>query len=151
MGARGPAPKATNLKILEGNPGKRPLNHDEPHPEVGAVCPGWLSNSAALEWQRLAPILESCNILTKADADTLAAYCDSLVNYKRVTKEIETAPLIETGVRGGTRVNPLLAAQKNYAELMVKFGTKLGLSPSDRGSIKTNAPQQKSFWGEAIS
>lgn len=150
MGMRGPSPKATNLKILEGNPGKRPLNLNEPQPDVGAVCPDWLSESASLEWKRLAPILENCNILTVADADTLAAYCDSLVNYKRITKKIETAPLIEETNRG-TRVNPLLAAQKNYADLMIKFGTKLGLSPSDRSSIKISDNPQKSFWGEAIS
>ena len=36
MGKRGPAPKATNLNILEGNLGQRPPNYNEPQPEDGA-------------------------------------------------------------------------------------------------------------------
>ncbi len=35
MGQRGPAPKPTALRILEGNPGKRPLNASEPRPRAG--------------------------------------------------------------------------------------------------------------------
>ena len=30
MGKRGPAPKPTALKVLQGNPGKRKLNDSEP-------------------------------------------------------------------------------------------------------------------------
>jgi hypothetical protein len=31
---RGRRPKPTRLKMLTGNPGKRPLNNDEPRPDV---------------------------------------------------------------------------------------------------------------------
>ena len=145
MGARGPAPKATNLKILEGNPGKRPLNGDEPTPESGAVCPDWLSDKAKIEWGRLAPILESCGILTKADEDTLAAYCDALVNFKRCTKSLESGELVEDG-----KINPMVRAQRNYAELLTKFGTRLGLSPSDRTSLKVSPKIKASKWAGKI-
>lgn len=141
MGKRGPAPKATNLKILEGNPSKRPLNNDEPQPEQGAVCPTWLSKKAKKEWHRLAPILESCGILTRADEDTLAAYCDALVNFKRCTKLLEVGDLVEDG-----KVNPMIRAQRNYAELLTKFGTRLGLSPSDRTSLKVSPKKSVSKW-----
>ncbi|HZK10243.1 MAG TPA: phage terminase small subunit P27 family, partial [Clostridia bacterium] len=33
MATRGRKPKPTALKVLEGNPGKRPLNKNEPQPE----------------------------------------------------------------------------------------------------------------------
>ena len=37
---RGRRPKPTRLKMLTGNPGKRPLNHDEPRPEAAIPeCP----------------------------------------------------------------------------------------------------------------
>jgi len=135
MGKRGPAPKATNLKILEGNPSKRPLNNDEPQPESGAICPEWLSENAQNEWRRLAPILESCGILTKADEDTLAAYCDALVNFKRCTKLLEAGDLVEDG-----KVNPMIRAQRNYA----------GLSPSDRTSLRVTPTKSKSKWDGKI-
>jgi P27 family predicted phage terminase small subunit len=41
--SRGPAPTPTHLRILKGNPGKRPLNKAEPKPEKGPVDPpDWL-------------------------------------------------------------------------------------------------------------
>ncbi len=146
MGLRGPAPKATNLKILEGNPGKRPLNMNEPEPEKGATCPRWLSKTAKTHWRELCPVLEACGIMTRADRYTLAAYCDALANYRRATVEIEQLEhLVEDNGRT-TKISPLVTAQKNYAELMIKFGTKLGLSPSDRSSIKVSPQSKKSKW-----
>ena len=41
MATRGRKPKPTALKVLEGNPGKRPLNDREPVPPKGrAQMPG---------------------------------------------------------------------------------------------------------------
>ena len=37
---RGRRPKPTRLKLLTGNPGKRPLNDDEPQPQAAIPeCP----------------------------------------------------------------------------------------------------------------
>lgn len=150
MGARGPAPKATALKALEGNPGKRPLNDREPLPATGATCPDWLSAAARAQWSRLAPILEACGTLTRADENILAAYCDAAANYIAATREVqELESFIETGPHG-RKVSPVVGAQRNYLELMVKLGTKLGLSPSDRTSIKVPPPQGDQ-WQDLIS
>jgi P27 family predicted phage terminase small subunit len=151
MGKRGPAPKATNLKILEGNPGKRPLNSNEPQPETGATCPDWLSDNAQLFWAELYPVLESCGIITKADQYTLAAYCDALANYKRATVEIEELESLIEKNGHGSKMSPVVTAQRNYAELMIKYGTKLGLSPSDRTSLKVSPTKKQSKWQDKIS
>ena len=151
MGARGPSPKPTNLKILEGNPGKRPLNHDEPKPELGAECPDWLSNVARSEWQRLAPVLERCGILTAADQNALAAYCDSVANYVRATRQIECLESLTEKGPHGTKMAPIISAQRNYADLMIRFGSKLGLSPSDRTSIKITDKPKSGRWGSKIT
>lgn len=160
MGARGPAPKATNMRILEGNPSRRPLNTDEPQPATGAVCPGWMGDGAREVWEEVAPVLEECGILTKADAVMFAAWCDAVANYKAVSKEIEVASieacqpanLQYESVEPSDRIyadkvmKALIASQRNFAELMVKFGTKFGLSPSDRTGLKVNKPKEASKW-----
>lgn len=47
MATRGRKPKPTALKLLEGNPGKRPINEHEPIPPKGTVkCPSWLEQEA---------------------------------------------------------------------------------------------------------
>lgn len=50
---RGRKPKPTNLKILEGNPGKRPLNLKEPKPlQIAPECPKWLKTLAKDIWEK---------------------------------------------------------------------------------------------------
>lgn len=161
MGLRGPNTKPTNLKILEGNPGKRQLNNNEPEPETGATCPAWLSDDAKAHWYYLAPILESCGILTKADEAILASYCDAWINYIRASKEVAQLDSMTIGAdpqndlfnqpSKGTKINPIILIQKNYAELVLKFGAKLGLSPSDRTGIKAfGKSKTQSKWTNKI-
>lgn len=163
MGLRGPKTKPTNLKILEGNPGKRPLNGNEPQPQIGAVCPPWLSVKAKVHWDYLAPVLVSCGILTKADEVALASYCDALVNYIRASEEIAELSSLTIGAdlqqdmfgasSKGAKVHPIISVQKNYAELVLKFGAKLGLSPSDRTGITVagNIKTQSKWTGKVTS
>ena len=48
---RGPPPKPTYLRILEGNPSKRPLNRNEPQPPPVETLdpPDYLGGHAATE------------------------------------------------------------------------------------------------------
>lgn len=83
MGTRGRKPKPTALKILEGNPGKRPLNESEPKPEKKAPkCPSWLEPEAKKEWRRMSKILQELGILTQIDASAFAGYCQAYARWK---------------------------------------------------------------------
>ena len=55
MVTRGRKPTPAAIKEPEGNPGKRPLNKNEPKLTKNAPpCPKWLEPEAKKEWQRLA-------------------------------------------------------------------------------------------------
>lgn len=141
--------KPTNLKVLEGNLGKRPLNHDEPQPEVGVDCPAWLSAAAKKEWKRIKPVLEACRILTKADMALLSMYCQAWADYESTTKKLNKmkTKTIKGGPHG-RRIAPEVNLQKNYYEIIQKTGAKLGLSPSDRTGIKVQSARPKSKWSD---
>ena len=99
MGRRGPPPKPTALKVLQGNPGHRALNEDEPAPPPpppGGIKPPWwlpawesqrdargrkVRSRARRFWGQLAPILDQMGVLTTADPDSLAMLCDVLAEY----------------------------------------------------------------------
>ena len=82
MATRGRKPKPTALKVLEGNPGKRPLNDREPVPPKATLkCPAWLLPEAKKEWKRLAPALEAMGVLTMADLTAFEGYCQASVSY----------------------------------------------------------------------
>src|SRR6476620_7381333 len=73
---RGRKPKPTMLKVLDGNPGRRPLNECEPAAPQGVPeCPDWLSDEAKAEWKRVIPELQMMGLLSSADRAALAAYC----------------------------------------------------------------------------
>ena len=68
LAQRGRKPKPTAVKQLEGNPGKRQLNANEPKPAARAPsCPKWLEDDAKKEWRRLAKQMEQLGILTEVD------------------------------------------------------------------------------------
>ena len=75
---RGRKPKPTSLRVIEGNPGKRPLNTREPKPVRGApTCPAHLSPTAKAEWKRLIGQLVELGMISLLDRAALAAYCQT--------------------------------------------------------------------------
>ena len=59
--------KPTRLKLLQGNPGRRPLHPElEPQPEASMPsCPVQLGAAAKREWRRIAPELFKLGLLTE--------------------------------------------------------------------------------------
>lgn len=89
MAARGRKPTPTALKVLEGNPGKRPLNENEPKPNKKApTCPKWLEPEAKKEWRRLAKQMEALGILTEVDMAAFAGYCQAYARWKEAEEFI---------------------------------------------------------------
>src|SRR5262249_37411259 len=73
---QGRRPKPTHLKLLQGNPGKRPYNANEPKPAPQVPSPPeHLTEVALKEWNRLAELLGRIGLLTAIDRTAFAAYC----------------------------------------------------------------------------
>ena len=87
--AKGRPPKPTAVKKLEGNPGKRPLNENEPKPSGKAPsCPTWLEPDAKKEWDRLSAVLEAMGLLTSVDMAAFAGYCQAYARWKEAEEFI---------------------------------------------------------------
>jgi phage terminase small subunit len=71
----GRKPKPTHLKLVQGNPGKRPLNDAEPEPTTGCPKPKFLKGRAAKIWDEYAPELERIGVLTAVDGHMFATWC----------------------------------------------------------------------------
>jgi P27 family predicted phage terminase small subunit len=135
---RGRKPKPTVLKILEGNPGRHPLNKREPHaPAEVPKCPDFLDDEARAEWFRMAPVLQKMGVLTPADRAALAAYC---VAYSRwVTAEGQVKRLgtiVKSPLKNFPMKSPYLTVADQALETMRKFMVEFGLTPSSRGRIR---------------
>lgn len=130
MGRRGPPPKPTKLKIVEGNPGKRKLNDREPAYAAGAVCPEWLEPEGKAEWERLAPELDRMGMLTVADQHEFAAYCQAFARWRQAQERIT-----ESGLELAIAKGYVNAAQKARQD-MQRTAAKFGFTPSDRTGIR---------------
>jgi P27 family predicted phage terminase small subunit len=143
MGERGPAPKPTSLRILEGNPSKRPLPKSEPKPAVGATCPDWLPAEAKAEWQRVAPELERMGLLTKVDSTALAAYCAAYARWRAAEEAIAVHGLTFLTESGYAAQRPEVGiANKAMADIRA-FCKEFGLTPSARGRMSVPGEQEE--------
>lgn len=86
---RGRKPKPTQVKALTGNPGKRPLNLDEPRPTAAIPdCPPELSPASQRAWTRLVGELGQLRMLTNLDRAALAAYCGAYALWAEATEAL---------------------------------------------------------------
>ena len=136
MATRGRKPKPTALKILEGNPGKRPINENEPIPPKGTVkCPTWLEPEAKKEWKRLAPSLEAMGVLTQADLTAFAGYCQAYARWKEAEEFLtKHGSLVKTPNGYWQQVPQVSIAQSNL-KIMMNIAAQFGLTPSARSRI----------------
>lgn len=143
---RGRKPTPTALKVISGNPGKRPLNENEPQPEVKIPeCPADLGREARQEWDRIAPKLEKLGILTEIDATALACYCQAFERWVKAEAVLKkSGELLKSEKTGGLYQNPYLAVANRAMEQMRQFLTEFGMTPSSRSRVQVKEPQEKS-------
>ncbi|MFZ3585212.1 phage terminase small subunit P27 family [Loktanella sp. DJP18] len=147
---RGRKPKPTALKLIEGNPGKRPLNGREPRPPTSLpTCPSHLSAAAKAEWKRLARMLNEIGLLTQIDRGVLAAYCQAYGRWVEAEKKLAVTPPILKTPAGYVQVSPWITIANRQVELMTRLMGELGLSPSSRSrlAVDVQSGPDLSEWG----
>lgn len=137
MGKRGPAPKPSKLKLLQGThrPDRAPAN--EPDPEVEAPsCPTWLHREAKREWRRIVPELVRLGLVAEVDRAALAAYCQAYATWWRMERDIDEHGDVQISARSGLEsARPQVAMRDKALETMRKFLVEFGLTPSSRTRV----------------
>ena len=140
--AGGRPKKPTALHILNGNPSKIPnLGANEPKPvPIAPAPPDWLCPDARVEWDRIAPQLESLGLLTQVDMAALVAYCESWAQYKRAITHIhkhgETFDLLDDdGNVKYVQQSPQVSIANKALANIKSFCTEFGMTPSSRSRM----------------
>lgn len=141
---RGRKPKPTAIKELEGNPGKRQLNTNEPKPTGAAPCPEWLEDDAKTEWFRLSEQMERLGILTEVDMAAFAGYCQSYARWKAAEEFITRHGAIVKTPSGYWQQVPQVSIAQQYLKQMNKFCEQFGLTPASRSRIVTDSGTDES-------
>ena len=145
--SRGRKPTPTVVKLNTGNPGKRPLNTNEPEPKKCIPdMPKWIEPFAlAVEnWQRESKILDGIGVLTEADAEVLATRCYLYHQMVELANDVQK----EGTTIDGQRHNPKQKQLESIIKEHRTFGSLLGLDPSSRSKISTIRKQQTNEWDD---
>ena len=143
---RGRRPVPTRIKVLTGNPGKRPLNGHEPQPEPTVPdCPPQLGPVAREEWDRLIGELASLRIVTALDRSALAAYCNAYGLWAEAAEAIQKYGTMVKSPTGYPIQSPYVSIANRQAEIMMRIASEFGFTPASRSRI--SAPAED--WSQA--
>jgi P27 family predicted phage terminase small subunit len=145
----GRKPKPTHLKLITGNPGKRPL----PKAEAKVVPalpspPPHLADEAKVEWGRVSEDLFKVGLLSHCDRAVLAAYCQSYARWVQAERAIAsmaerdqlTGGLLIKTTNGNAIQSPLVGIANKAAADMVRYAAEIGMTPSARSRITAEPP-----------
>ena len=140
MSRKGPAPKPVELKILEGNPGHRPLPESRPRPQpLPPTMPRGLMPRAQKFWRAHAPKLERLGLLTEVDGAALAMLATHWAIAFEAAKELRGG-LTTVDEAGLVRKHPLLQVLRDNSTAFRLWAAEFGLTPSARGKLSIPEP-----------
>ncbi|MDZ4779845.1 MAG: phage terminase small subunit P27 family [Planctomycetia bacterium] len=143
---RGRKPKPTHLKMLAGNPGKRPLNKHEPVVDKAfPPCPERLQGKAREAWERFSQELSRCGVGTNLDAVALELLCECYAAHQEAAEQVaKLGPVwIEKQAPGKLpkfSYSPFWVIQKNEHKKLVALLTEFGMTPSSRSRVVADNP-----------
>ena len=145
MARSGRKPIPSALKILNGNPGKRPIR-PEPSTPVGAPpMPKRLKADAVAvgKWKELVPILLSMGTLTVGDGEALATLCEVYAVAQTCLLEFRAGGAAMTSDSGAIKPNPAGPLYRGLVALQQSLMSEFGLTPSSRVRLGTTKEKQR--------
>jgi P27 family predicted phage terminase small subunit len=138
-------PIPSYLKLLRGNPGKRPLK-PEPEPAIAPACPEpplFLDAYARDEWHRVAPELWRIGLLRVTDVACLAVYAMAYSQWRQASEALARIAagdpvmhgLLVKTADGNARRNPLVKVASDAASDMLMVAGLFGLTRVARARL----------------
>lgn len=162
MGARGPAPKPSELKLLEGGRGHRDISLNTTfRPEVGMPeAPRWLNKEARKAWRRLGSELIYYNLLSKVDRDAFSMLCQTIGRLEIIERSITARMDTELAKPDGDAADALLDSTPNGLKIQAaiyqvlnkeqeklhRLLAEFGLTPAQRARVSTAIRAQVSLF-----
>ena len=152
----GRRPEPTAMRVLRGNPGKRPINPDEPR--IAAADPSMdtppaeivADGAAAGEWARVVPLLRQGGLISQSERAALLALCKQWSRYLAAHGQVIKLGMVIESAKGGLSINPYLKVSDQALGHCHRLWHELGLTPSGRARATklqpTPEPAKSSKW-----
>jgi P27 family predicted phage terminase small subunit len=138
MGLRGPPPKPTAVRILEGNPGRLPINRNEPKPSklTNIEPPADLPEEGKRVFSALSRELINCGLMTAVDVEAFNRYIRLLLEYRKADSEIGgkfVFPVKDAKGQFSYFVpNPWVAVRDRALDRLLRLEREFGMTPASR-------------------
>lgn|SRR5690606_1386574 len=146
---RGRKPTPTALKIIAGNPGRRPLNAHEPQPRTDlAAPPEWMTERQKTTWSEVVA-LSPPGLLKDVDASVFSVWVVAFDLYQEASNKLaRTGMLIKAPNTGVPMQSPYLAIVNKQAQIMMKAAAEMGFTPASRSRVvvKSDAAKADDPW-----
>lgn len=159
--------RPSKLRLIEGNPGHRPIPEGEPEFRLAddvPTPPPFLDAYAREEWDRVSPELYAAGLITLVDTGPLAAYCEAYSTWRAAVVELQNqAKVNDKTLAGGALIktkggniiqNPLRGVANTARAAMVRIAAEFGLTPASRANLEGSKrgdedPLESKYFGKA--
>lgn len=150
MSTRGPKPKPTELKKVQGNPGHRPLNGQQPKPKTPVKRPRGMGGLQKRFWNEYAEELERLQVLTGVDSAAFRLMADHYAIAIQAVKELQEQGLTVETKNEGTKKNPFAQIFKDNSLAFRAYASEFGMTPSARTRLKMPAEAEQLSLAEQL-
>jgi P27 family predicted phage terminase small subunit len=134
---------------VQGNPGHRPLNTQQPKPKTPVKKARGMQPLARKFWDEYAPEMERLQILTGVDSAAFRLMAEHFGFAVQAAKQLQEAGLtVET--KEGTKKNPLAQIFKDNSLAFRAFASEFGMTPSSRTRLKMPAEAEQLSLAEQL-
>ena len=149
---RGRPPKPADLKLLTGNPGKRPVENTNAAVAVleDLTPPEWLDGHGKAFWNHYAPILARLRLISELDGYLLAAASERWSVYLRASEEIKQSLTQQTDSNGNC-ARPEVAISKGALDSCRAILQEFGIGPASRTKVQALIPKKKDKFQEFMN
>lgn len=163
MGARGPTPKPTILRVVEGQGKSKDAAKNEAQPALRMPTPPAeviAHKDALAEWKRIGPELYRLGLISELDRAVFSQYCLAWARLQEAERAIQAEALADARRRGKRKVNsaglmiltsngnliqnPAVGIANVAASNVLRYARELGLTPSARTRIEARPTETTS-------
>ncbi len=137
--------KPSRQRLLEGNPGRRPIPVEPALPVLGGGIPDWLPADAGKLWSEFFPKFQNCIFTSELDGPMIALLCSTWDLSMRSLRKLQREGLTRNG-----RKNPAATIWRQNVGLFMQIASRFGMSPADRARLFAGHGPEKDPGGDTL-
>ena len=127
----------TALKLLRGNPGRRPLPKDEPRPAVRLPNPpAHFTAAQRAHWFKVGRQLKALGVMTEVDGNMLGLLCEAMARWDEAVVAVQKYGMVIIHSKTQMPVrSPYLDILTESTAQTMRLLQEFGMGPSSRARV----------------